>query len=319
MKIIYEKQQQKIRNLSKLQKQTTKNTATENKNYPGVKNTTNTQFTPSEMQLLKKGLRHNLHYKQKNWLETLALEAETGISKINATEQQYYRHMVTKTIKKISQKDNTNNTRNKIEWKLMRNIRNKLAKNELIITKADKGKTIVILTMENYTQKVNNFIQENQFVLINNDPTKNYQKAIKHTMTQCNNIIPKENKWKYINMNPTAPTLRATIKLQKQNTPIRPIINWRNAPAYELERHLTGILHDRLHLPNTYNIQNSTHLTTDLQSIEINEDMRICSFDIENMYTNIPKVEVLNIIKNILKSMEQNYFRFNQQYYKQKD
>jgi hypothetical protein len=54
------------------------------------------------------------------------------------------------------------------------------------------------------------------------------------------------------------------------------------------------------------------------------------------MYTNIPKVEVLNIIKNIMESdpeiknaeqeeminilkimMEQNYFRFIQQYYKQ--
>jgi predicted transcriptional regulator len=136
-----------------------------------------------------------------------------------------------KTIKKINQKDNTNNTSNKIEWKLIRNIRNTLAENELIITKADKGKTIVILTKEDYTQKGNNFIQENQFVVINNNPTKDYQKAIKHTMTQCNNIIPKENKWKYINMNPTAPTLRATIKLHKQNTPIRPIINWRNAPA----------------------------------------------------------------------------------------
>jgi hypothetical protein len=30
--------------------------------------------------------------------------------------------------------------------------------------------------------------------------------------------------------------------------------------------------------------------------------MRICPFDIENMYTNIPKVEVLNIIENIMES-----------------
>jgi hypothetical protein len=138
------------------------------------------------MQLLKKGLKYSLHYKQKKWLETLALEAETTISKINATEQQYYRHMVAKTIKKINQKDNMNNTRNKMEWKLIRNIRNKLVENELIITKANKGKTVVILTMEDYTQKVN-FIQENQFVLINNDPTKNYQKAIKHTMRVLRN------------------------------------------------------------------------------------------------------------------------------------
>jgi hypothetical protein len=126
-----------------------------------------------------------LHYKQKNSLETLAFEAETAVSKINATEQQYYRHMVTKTIKKINQKDNTNNTSSKTEWKLIRDNRNKLAKNELIITQADKGKTIVILTIEDYTQKVNNFIQENQFLLLNNDPMQNYQKAIKHSiMTQ---------------------------------------------------------------------------------------------------------------------------------------
>jgi hypothetical protein len=170
--------------------------------------------------------------------------------------------MVAKKIEKINQKDNTNNTRRKTEQKLVRNIRNKLAKNELTITKEDKGKNIVILTIEDYTQKENNFIQKNQFVLLNNDPMQNYQKAIKHTMTQCNSI-PKENKWKYINMNPMAPTLLATIKLHKQNTPIIPIINWKNSPAYELARHLTGKLRVCLHQPNTYNIQNSVHLTTD--------------------------------------------------------
>jgi hypothetical protein len=62
-----------------------------------------------------------------------------------------------------------------------------------------------------------------------------------------------------------------------------------------------------------------------------------CSFDIENMYTNIPTLDTINIrvISNILKDnpqnneniqkeilhitqtiMEQNYFKFNQQYYK---
>jgi hypothetical protein len=46
--------------------------------------------------------------------------------------------MVTKTIEKINQKDNMNTTRSKTEWKLIRNIRNKLAENGLIITKADE-------------------------------------------------------------------------------------------------------------------------------------------------------------------------------------
>jgi hypothetical protein len=73
MKIIYEKQKK-------------------NKNYPRVKNITDTQFTQSEMQLLKRRLKYNLHYKEKNWLEKLVLEGETAISKIDITEQQYYRH-----------------------------------------------------------------------------------------------------------------------------------------------------------------------------------------------------------------------------------
>jgi hypothetical protein len=41
-----------------------------------------------------------------------------------------------------------------------------------------------------------------------------------------------------------AQNLHATIYLQKQNTPIRPIINWKNAPIYELAKYLMKILHN---------------------------------------------------------------------------
>jgi TusA-related sulfurtransferase len=128
------------------------------------------------------------------------LEVETAISKLDITKQQHYRHMVTETIKKINQQDNINNINAKTEWKL---ARNKLVENELTITKADEGKTIVILFNRNLlTKKLNNFAQENRFTLLNNNPTQNYQKTRKLIIAQCNNIIPKENKWKYTNMNP---------------------------------------------------------------------------------------------------------------------
>jgi hypothetical protein len=39
-------------------------------------------------------------------------------------------------------------------------------------------------------------------------------------------------------MNPTPPNLHATIKRHKQNTPIRPILNWKNGPAHELTKQL---------------------------------------------------------------------------------
>jgi hypothetical protein len=77
-------------------------------------------------------------------------------------------------------------------------------------------------------------------------------------------------------MNPTTPNLHATIKLHKHNTPIRPIINWKNVPAYELAKHITTILHNHINLPSVYNIQNSILLITELKTIEINEDTRMC-------------------------------------------
>jgi hypothetical protein len=65
-------------------------------------------------------------------------------------------------------------------------------------------------------------------------------------------------------------------------------MNWANALAYELEKHLSKTLNNFLHLPYVYNIRNPIRLITDLRNVEIDENMRICSFDIINMYTNEP-------------------------------
>jgi hypothetical protein len=174
--------------------------------------------------------------------------------------------------------------------------------NRLIITRADKGKTLVILTKEEYNHKIQNFIQDNHLIKMNKNPTQQYQKIIKQTLKQCNDIIQIEHKWGYINMNTIAPNLYATIKLHKENKPIRPIINWKNAPVYELAKQLSKTLHNYLQLPYTHNIQNSIQLMTETKTIELNKDTRLCSFDITNMYKNIPKIEVIIIIKKILEN-----------------
>jgi hypothetical protein len=76
----------------------------------------------------------------------------------------------------------------------------------------------------------------------------------------------------------------------------------------------------------------------ELKTTDMNIDMRICSFDIKNMYTNIPRKDIINIINNILDNnteiqvnvrkeityilkilMEQNYFQFDHKHYKQTD
>ena len=163
-----------------------------------------------------------------------------------------------------------------------------------------------------------------------------FQKELRFTLNECKCIIGTNNKWKYINLNPSTPVVRGLVKIHKEDTPIRPIINFRNAPTYNLPKTLTNALKKYIPLPHVYNVQNSVHLMKDLSEIPYNPDLRIASLNISNMYTNIPTKDLLNIIQNICENnglesavkqeilsltrliIMQNYFRFQNRTYIQK-
>jgi hypothetical protein len=63
-------------------KQKKENTHKANNFYKHIENLSNITFTDDETQLLSKGLKYNLHYKKKNWIHTLAIEAETVINQL---------------------------------------------------------------------------------------------------------------------------------------------------------------------------------------------------------------------------------------------
>jgi hypothetical protein len=50
-------------------------------------------------------------------------------------------------------------------------------KNNLTVTRADKGRTIVILHKNGYEAKIGDFISNNEFTETNIDPTKQFQKT----------------------------------------------------------------------------------------------------------------------------------------------
>jgi len=160
------------------------------------------------------------------------------------------------------------------------------------------------------------------------DVTKKLERNIRTAVNECNDIIPKDNKWKYINLNPATPNIRGLIKIHKYEAPIRPIVNWKTAPAYKLAKLLTKILQTYIPLPYSFNVKNTVQLIDDLTDIPYNQKLRLASFDISNMNKNIPTEELIKIIKtacqnnnkednlarNIIKLSEinigQNYFQF---------
>jgi hypothetical protein len=203
------------------------------------------------------------------------------------------------------------------------------------ISKADKGNSTVITYDKDYNDKIQDHIQNNNFTILNKNPTTTFQNKIKATLKNCHTIIHKDNKFKLTNMNPTAPNIRGLPKVHKKDCPIRQTINWQGALAYKTAKHLSKLIQLHIPLPNAFNINNSVQLTEDLSDIPYRQGLRLVSFDIENMYMNIPSKEITHIIEKMAKAnqldnmttkeltaitrtvIEQNYFTFQNKYYYQ--
>ena len=108
-------------------------------------------------------------------------------------------------------------------------------------------------------------------------------------------VIQKDERRKYINLNPIPPSIRGLIKVHKEDSPIRPIVNWKNAPAYKLTKMLSKFA-IYIPFPYTFNVNNTVHLMNDLLEIPYDQNLTFVSFGITSMYSNIGTNELTNII-----------------------
>jgi hypothetical protein len=269
--------------------------------YPRVINNTDIPFSDNEMALLQKGPKYNLHTKNRDWIQNLALEAETAISHLPPPDRDAYRLMTAERIQKLQQKHNTPPDHSShSEAKTIKSIRAKLRENDAMITLADKGNSLVILPTPQYESKIQDFISANDFQTRARDPMRAFQALIRKTVNNSKTLIPPDTKWKHVNMNPSAPSIKGLIKIHKQNQPIRPVVNWQQAPAYKLARLFTQKIRQLSPLPNAHNVENTKDLIRKLHDTPILPQFTLASLDISNMYTNIPISETRDIISEAL-------------------
>jgi hypothetical protein len=209
--------------------------------------------------------------------------------------------MTAERIHKLQQNNNAQYKHNTHpEARTIRVIKTKLRDSETMIAQADKGNSLVILPIQQYDSKIQDFIQANNFQDTTKDPTKNFQSQIRKAISNSKTLIPRETKWKYVNMNPSAPSIKGLIKIHKPDQPIRPVVNWQRAPAYKLARLFTQKIRQLAPLPEVYNVDNTVDLISKLKDTPILPQFALASLDITNLYTNIPVTETRDI-SNTLK------------------
>lgn len=209
----------------------------------------------------------------------------------------------------------------------------------IFITRSDKGNVSVIMDKNEYKNKMNSLLNEtNVYQKIDYDPTNRYQ-------TQCNNMVNKlrdkqfidEDKCKrHKNYNCKPPRIYGLIKVHKHNN-LRPVVPCIQSPSYKISELLTEIL-SNLKSTFSYNIKNSYELVDIVTNITLPPDYVLISLDVVNLFTNIPKSLVVNIIKErwpiistyttvsleifiemVNLSFETSYFCFDNTFYKQTD
>ena len=90
-----------------------------------------------------------------------------------------------------------------------------------------------------------------------------------------------------------APRFYGQPKIHKPGVPIRPIVSYSGSPLYNVNKYIANSLKAYVKHENN-NAKNSTTFSNYIRNVLLDNDV---SFDVTSLYTNIPLIDTLNIIK----------------------
>ena len=89
-------------------------------------------------------------------------------------------------------------------------------------------------------------------------------------------------------------------KVHKDGYPLRPVISMINTPEYKLAKFLDNFI--KPNIPISFSCNSTDNFLDNLKSFSLMPDMKVVSFDVVSLYTNIPLIETINIIADTLYS-----------------
>ena len=297
-----------------------------------VINQSTTTFTEEEYKILGKSLKYIPHTNINK--ENTLIECEEIIEKMkNEDDKKQIRSEIKEIIEKIEKTNKNKNKEDKTIQQNIKKIKKKIINNKLITIKADKGNTVIIMEKAEYINKVEKFIINGPYKEITHDLTNKFQAQTKKMMKNISFLSEWQKKQK-LESNPQAPKFKCQLKIHKEGMPLRPIVSFISSPMYRMSQEISKIIKTSYEKKQTYNVENSREVIEKLRKIKITENTKLMSLDVKDMYTNIPIIDTMKLIKeNNLTNIEykeeiieclriclqQNYFRFNNKFYIQKE
>ena len=306
--------------------------------HPRITNLSDTTFSNEEMDLLSRG--HKYAPARSVNLSRLAIEVEDAIRR--HPQEDEIRSELIECLKRAEKQkqhragphyhcNTINNT--------IKNIKQKLATTNTITTLADKNAGLVILNERDYVGKTEEFFAANNFIEIKRNPTNSFHSRVKKIIEKHKEFFRQHNTNTFFltPMNPRTPLLYSLVKLHKTGHPIRPIITSISSSTHKLAQFVLNFFNEHIKFSPRYGILNAAHLINNLESVDLPNDFTMLSFDVSNLYNNVPvresirlarKIvvdrlddeEIANTIEELLTvCTDQNFCQFNNKLYKYSD
>lgn len=182
-------------------------------------NLTKVEFNEKEMNLLGKGRKYAPAIKSKNKVENMVAEIEVALKSQGGSN-----NLVKETIKRKLTNYQEGNCKYEVDAPIIKSIKQKMLVNNIILTRADKGGSTVLMNKQEYVNKVGDFIYKERIQRLSKDPTSKYQAEIKKALKNTTAALSDRQKYQMTTMNPSAPCLYALLKTHKEEFPIRPVV-----------------------------------------------------------------------------------------------
>jgi hypothetical protein len=309
---------------------------------PAIQNLSDHPLDIFETKLLQLGLNYALKPKDMR-IPMIDTAATVELKMYFESEDNLSEHKKNKIRAGISHimKRNITKSNYKSRWDnwILKSTKSIQQNKDIVVGKADKGNCVVIMNKSDYQDKMQQMISTGPYIQLPHDPTEIYSKKVEDACKKLllQKKISKTTAETLFIKEPRAPIIYGAPKIHKQDCPLRPIVDFRKSPTYNLAKFLTPILKE-LAKDHKYTIKNSAEFVNEIKNIKIRPGDTKVSFDVKSLFTTIPIPESIDYInRKLLEKYEElpnqlsreniiqllgiclssTYFQYTDNYYRQ--
>ncbi|XP_062704174.1 uncharacterized protein LOC134286560 [Aedes albopictus] len=172
-------------------------------------------------------------------------------------------------------------------------------RDDLVVTKADKGKTVVVMKRDEYDDKMQTLVNDSDtYEPIASDPTKKTLKKINALIDIWHEkgFIPNSERMKLKVFNCNPPRVYGLPKTHKDGRPLRIINSAIGTATYKMAKYLSRIL-NHVTGKTEHHITNSFQFAEEMREQQIGEESVLSSLDVVSLFTNVPVDYALESIR----------------------